>query len=161
MAPSLALLTLLNLTPAEHEVQLVNENVEKLDSDWDADLVGITVTLDVMPRAMAIAGEFRKRGVPVVAGGIHVTCRPEDCLPHFDAICAGPAERVWARIISDVEKKRLQREYRDMEGFHGYEIASPDYRFAGGGKYLYTNPSTGSNVYPIYCSICFIVNMAS
>ena len=155
MAPSLALLTLINITPAEHKVRLVNENVEKLDSDCAADLVGITVTLDVMPRAMAIAGEFRKRGVPVVAGGIHVTCRPEDCLPHFDAICVGPAERVWARIISDVEKKRLQREYRDMEGFHGYEIASPDYRFAGGGKYLYTNVVTTSRGCPNRCAFCY------
>jgi len=155
MAPSLALLTLLNITPAGHEVRLANENVERLDTDWDADLVGITVTLDVMPRAAMIAETFRRRGVPVVAGGIHVTCRPEDCLPHFDAICVGPAERVWARIISDAKEGRLKREYRDMDDFRGYEIASPHYRFDGGGKYLYTNVVTASRGCPNRCAFCY------
>ena len=97
MSPSLALLTLLHLTPAEHETIMVNENIEKLQYEYDVDLVGITVTLDIMPRACLIAAKFQSRGIPVVAGGIHVTCCPEDCLPHFNAICIGPAERVWKK----------------------------------------------------------------
>ena len=142
MAPSLALLTLMNISPAEHEIILLNENIEHIDFSRTVDLVGITVTLDVMPRAKAIAEAFRMRSVPVVAGGIHVTCFPEGCLPYFDAICVGPAERVWARIITDAGERRLLREYRDMEGFRGHEVVSPLYRFAGNGKYLYTNVVT-------------------
>jgi len=155
MAPSLALLTLMNITPAGHEVRLTNENVETLDFSRIPDLVGITVTLDVMPRAKAIAEEFRKRGVPVVAGGIHVTCSPEDCISHFDSICVGPAERVWARIIADAGKRRLLREYRDLEGFSGREAASPLYRFAGSAKYLYTNVVTTSRGCPNRCAFCY------
>ena len=43
MAPSLALLTLINISPAEHEVILLNENIEHIDFSRTVDLVGITV----------------------------------------------------------------------------------------------------------------------
>jgi radical SAM superfamily enzyme YgiQ (UPF0313 family) len=155
MSPSLALLTLMNLTPAGHEVRMVNENAERLDYDCGADLVGITVTLDVMPRACRIAEAFRRRGVPVVAGGIHITCCPEDSAGHFDAICIGPAERVWGRIVADAEAKRLKREYVDMEGFHGGEIAAPLYGWGGQRKYLYTNVVVTSRGCPNRCSFCY------
>ena len=155
MAPSLALLTLMGLTPKEHEVILVNENIESIDYGVKAGLVGITVTLDVMPRACRIAEEFRKRGVAVVAGGIHVTCSPEDCLPHFDAICVGAAERVWARIVCDAAKGALQKVYQDMEGFGGEEIASPLYEMADKSSYLYTNVVTTSRGCPNRCDFCY------
>jgi len=155
MAPSLALLTLMNLTPAEHEVFMINENTENLPYNYNADLVGVTVTLDVMPRAKAIAEEFRGRGIPVVAGGIHVTCCPDDCRPFFDAICVGPAERVWTRIIADAKDGRLIREYHDMEGFRGDEIVSPLYQWAGNAKYLYTNVVTTSRGCPNRCAFCY------
>ncbi len=155
MSPSLALLTLQTLTPEEHEVMLVNENVQVLDLGCRVDLVGITVTLDVMPRACQIAAAFRSRGIPVVAGGIHVTCSPEDCLAHFDAICVGPAERVWARILRDAQVGRLQKEYADWQGLRGEEIASPRYGAAERGRYLYTNVVLTSRGCPNRCSFCY------
>jgi len=155
MAPSLALLTLLGLTPGGHEAEIVNENAGKIDFDCKADLVGITVTLDVMPRACRIAAEFRRRGVPVVAGGIHVTCCPEECLPHFDALCIGPAERVWASIVDDAREGRLRQTYCDMEDFRGEEIASPQYHHADAKRYLYTNVITTSRGCPNRCSFCY------
>jgi len=155
MSPSLALLTLLNLTPNGHETKIINENIEKIDFDYGADLVGVTVTLDVMPRACRIAAGFMTRGVPVVAGGIHVACCPEDCLPHFSAICVGPAERVWKQIIRDAEAGRLHRQYSDMDGFKGDEIVSPKYGGVGQSKYLYTNVVSTSRGCPNRCSFCY------
>ncbi len=155
MSPSMALLTLANLTPAEHEVTIINENVERIHYDADVDLIGITITLDVMPRAIQIAAEFQKRGIPVIAGGIHVTCCPEDCLGYFDAICVGPAERVWARIIHDVQVKELQKEYCDMENFSGDEIVPPRYNHADSNNYLYTNIVLTSRGCPNRCSFCY------
>jgi radical SAM superfamily enzyme YgiQ (UPF0313 family) len=155
MSPSLALLTLMSLTPDEHEVKLMNENSERLDLMCDTDLVGITVTLDVMPRATAISELFRKRGIPVVAGGIHVTCCPEVCRPHFDAICIGPAERVWQRMVADAATDCLQKEYRDFRGFQGCEIVSPLYSRVETKKYLYTNIVTTSRGCPNRCAFCY------
>lgn len=155
MAPSLALLTLLRLTPEGHEAVIVNENIEEVDYHYDAGLVGITVTLDVMPRAVRIAQEFQKRGIPVVAGGIHITCCPEECAPYFDAICVGAAERVWARMIGDAENGMLQKVYHDMKNFSGAEIASPAYDQIDTGKYLYTNVVTTSRGCPNRCDFCY------
>ncbi|MCL1828960.1 MAG: B12-binding domain-containing radical SAM protein [Oscillospiraceae bacterium] len=155
MSPSLALLTLMNLTPDEHEASMINENAETINYDCGADLVGITVTLDVLPRAIKIAEEFRERGVPVIAGGIHVTCSPKDCLPHFDAICIGPAERVWAKIICDAQEGCLQKEYCDIKNFCGDEIISPAYDRIDRRKYLYTNVILTSRGCPNRCSFCY------
>jgi radical SAM superfamily enzyme YgiQ (UPF0313 family) len=156
MSPSLALLTLINLTPNGHEILMISENIGSLiDYNCKTDLVGITITLDVMPRACQIAAEFKKRGIPVVVGGIHVTCCPEDCSPHFDAICIGPAERVWAKIIHDAERGCLQKQYCDMNGFCGDEISSPKYSHIEQNKYLYTNVVLTSRGCPNRCSFCY------
>lgn len=155
MSPSLALLTLMRLTPQGHEIVLVNENVQAVDLACEAQLVGITVTLDVMPRAIEIARAFRARGIPVVAGGIHVTCAPQTCLPHFDAICIGAAERVWQKMIADAQDGCLQQVYHDMENFTGAEIASPLYREADKKSYLYTNVISTSRGCPNKCSFCY------
>ena len=155
MSPSLALLTLLSLTPDEHETIIINENAENIDYDCGADLVGITVTLDVMPRACQITAEFRRRGIPVVAGGIHVICCPEECLPHFSAICIGPAERVWAKIIHDAQTGCLRQEYCDTKDFRGNEIVSPMYNSIDKKKYLYTNVILTSRGCTNRCSFCY------
>lgn len=155
LSPSLALLTLMRLTPEDHEVVMVNENIENIDYNCEADLVGITITLDVFPRACHIAEKFRKRGVVVVAGGIHVTSSPEDCLPYFDAICIGAAERVWAHIIEDAAGNKLQKIYHDMVNFRGDEIASPMYEKINKSKYLYTNVISTSRGCPNRCDFCY------
>jgi len=153
MSPSFALLTLVNLTPDEHDVIIVNENIERINFNCNVDLVGITVTLDVMPRAREIAAQFQKRGIPVVAGGIHITCDPNDCEPYFDAICIGPAERVWTKIIRDVQNNHLQKIYCDMKEFHGEEIISPVNKINN--QYLITNAVLISRGCPNRCSFCY------
>ena len=61
MAPSLALLTLINLTPEKYEIFIVNENIEEIDFNADVDLVGISVTVDVFNRAVEIAKKFKRK----------------------------------------------------------------------------------------------------
>jgi len=155
MSPSLALLTLVSLTPDGNEIIIVNENVEKINYDCDVDLVGITITLDVMPRACQIASRFQNRGIPVIAGGIHVTCCPDDCLPHFNAICIGPAERVWAKVINDAGTGQLKQKYCDMKDFRGDEIVSPALGNIECKKYLYTNVLLTSRGCPNRCGFCY------
>ncbi|MGI1657543.1 MAG: B12-binding domain-containing radical SAM protein [Desulfitobacterium sp.] len=155
MSPSLALLTLLSLTPEGHEVILINENMEEIQDHVDVGMVGITITLDVMPRAVEIAQRFRRLGIPVVAGGIHITSNPEECLQHFDAICIGAAERVWADMIKDAAQGRLQQVYHDMDNFRGEEILSPAYHRIDKSRYLYTNVILTSRGCPNRCDFCY------
>ena len=155
MAPSLALLTLANLTPKEHEVIIENENVESINFDEKVDLVAITVTVDVMNRAIEIAKEFRKRSVKVVAGGIHITADPKGAYGYFDAICVGMAERIWQRILFDAQNDSLKEIYNDMLSISGQEIVSPDYDIIDNSKYLYTNIISTSRGCPFECDFCY------
>ena len=155
MAPSLALLTLANLTPKEHEVIIENENVESINFDEKVDLVAITVTVDVMNRAIEIAKEFRKRSVKVVAGGIHITADPKGAYGYFDAICVGMAERIWQRILFDAQNDSLNEIYNGMLSISGQEIVSPDYDIIDNSKYLYTNIISTSRGCPFECDFCY------
>jgi radical SAM superfamily enzyme YgiQ (UPF0313 family) len=155
MSPSLALLTIANLTPKEHEVIIENENIEKIDFEEYVDLVAITVTVDVMNRAIEISKEFQNRGVTVISGGIHITADPEGALNSFDAICVGMAERVWTKILKDKENNSLKKIYHDMEDIAGKEIVSPDYYIIDNKKYLYTNIISTSRGCPFKCDFCY------
>ena len=127
MAPPLGLLTIANLLRGDHKVALENENIERIQYDRP-DIVGISVTVDVLPRAIEIAHEFRKQGAIVVAGGIHITTAPET-IPEdaFDVLCIGAAEGTWPDIIRDYQKGTLKSVYRCARPLQGSEIVPPAY----------------------------------
>lgn len=99
------------LTPAQHDVRIVDENVEPLDFDDDATLIGISFMTAIAHRAYEIAREFRSRGKTVVGGGYHPTLLPADASPHFDALVLGDAEGAWQQLLHDYETGRLQALY--------------------------------------------------
>jgi radical SAM superfamily enzyme YgiQ (UPF0313 family) len=100
------------LTPAEHEVMIVDEAFAPDDPDQDVDLVGITVMTDLVVPAYRIAAGYRRRGVRVVMGGIHPTVLPDEALQHADAVVAGEGETLWPRVVADAAAGNLQRLYR-------------------------------------------------
>lgn len=108
----LALPTLAALTPSDVEVVLTDENVESINFDEKVDLVGITGMTCVIPRSYEIADEFRKRGVPVVMGGIHVSMLSEEAIQHCDSVVIGEAEEIWEQVLRDAQKNDLQKFYK-------------------------------------------------
>ena len=139
LAPSLGLLTLAALTPPEHQTVIADENVRKLDLTDDPDLVGISANVDSATRAYEIADAYRRRGIPVVGGGIHISSVPEEAARHFDAICVGNAERVWVDILRDAEAGRLRPAYQATAQLDGAEIPIPRRDLVRAGDYLFTN----------------------
>ncbi|MCX6348051.1 MAG: DUF4070 domain-containing protein [Candidatus Aureabacteria bacterium] len=111
LVPSETLTAIAAATPPQHEVVVVDENVQRLDLDDTPDLVGITVYTFLAPRAYKIADSYRSRGIHVVLGGLHVTGVPGDALNHADTIFIGEAEVLWARFLSDLERGNAQRIY--------------------------------------------------
>lgn len=96
MAPPLGLLTIVNLLRREHRVAVENENVQDIVYDDKPDIVGISVTVDTLPRAVEIAERFRDKGSIVAAGGIHITTAAWTVPPgSFDVLCIGAAEGTW------------------------------------------------------------------
>src|SRR5262245_54746989 len=109
----LSLLVLAGLTSPEWEVTVVDENLGK--PDYAAlprpDLVGITAFTSQATRAYAVSAEFRRRGIPVVMGGIHATMCVQEALEHADCVVTGEAESVWSRVLEDVRRGHLERLY--------------------------------------------------
>ena len=111
MMPQLALNLLEGLTPDEHEVTTIEEEVDTIDLDADCDLVGLSCMTSNAPRAYHLADEFKKRGKTVVMGGVHPTVRPEEALEHADSVVIGEAEDVWEDLLNDFKYGRLKKKY--------------------------------------------------
>ena len=107
----LAIPTLIGLTPSKHDIRVFDENIEDIDYDWEADLVGISVRTMFAKRAYHISETFRKRGVKTVLGGIHPSMCPEEALQYCDSVVIGEAEDVWGLLLQDAEEDRLQKSY--------------------------------------------------
>lgn len=155
MSPPLGLYTIVSILRNDHKVVVQNENVEEIEYDTP-DLVGITVSLDVLPAAIAISARFRSRNVPVVVGGVHVTTAyntiPQEA---FDAICIGPAEGTWPDIMSDLAKGALKSVYRCTNSLSGKDIVPPAYDLIPKDKYLYSNIIHTSRGCPFKCDFCY------
>lgn len=110
----LSLTSLAALTRDQTDVDytLVDESVDPVPMDADADLVGISVLTGTAPRAYALADHFRGRGIPVVLGGIHVTLLPEEAKRFGDSIVVGMAELTWPQVVRDLRAGSLKPEYR-------------------------------------------------
>ena len=89
MLPQLALHILEGLTPSEHTVKTVEEEIEDLNMDEECDLVGISCMTSNAPRAYYLAQEFRKKGKTVVMGGVHPTILPEEAMLYADSVMTG------------------------------------------------------------------------
>ena len=113
--PNLALPTVAGLTPAGHEVVLCDENVESIDFDTDADLVGVTGFAVHKRRIFEIAEAFRRRGKLVAAGGPFATLCPEELRGKVDVLFVGEAEYTWPRFLRDYADGAWQAEYRQDE----------------------------------------------
>ena len=103
------------LTPPEHDVRIIDENVEPLDLDTECDVVGITFMTALAPRAYEIAAHFRRQGKVVVAGGYHPTLAPQDCAPHFDAVVTGDAGGSWQQLLADIRNGGVKKVYRSAQ----------------------------------------------
>ena len=67
--PPMALPLLAAITPPEVQVRLIDEAVEDVDLNLEADLVGLSAMTPTSSRAYALADHFRSRGMKVVMGG--------------------------------------------------------------------------------------------
>lgn len=108
----IGLLTVAALSPDWVDPVFIDENHEEVDLTADYDLVGITAMAQQAPRAYEIAAAFRKRGIPVVIGGVHATVLPDEAREHADAVVVGEAEPVWGPLMEDFRAGRLRPLYR-------------------------------------------------
>lgn len=155
MSPPLGLLTIANMFYKEHSVIIENENIEDINFEEDVDIVGISITVDVLPRAIKIAEKFRKRGVIVVAGGIQITACPDSAKEYFDVLSIGMAEKTWFDIINDYKNGQLKKVYTCSGDIKGSDIIPPAYNLIDNKAYLYSNIVCTSRGCPFKCDFCY------
>jgi radical SAM superfamily enzyme YgiQ (UPF0313 family) len=117
MLPPASLPLLAALTPSEHRITLVDENVEEIDFDLcaRADIVGLTGMNVQRNRSRAILAELKRRGIFTVVGGAWVTVKEDDFDGLADVVFIGEAEDTWPQFLTEWGEGRHGRRYEQAE----------------------------------------------
>lgn len=152
--PPLGLATLAGYFSPDDEVVLQDQHVEELDLDDTPDLVCIQVYITNAYRAYKIADSYRRRGVWVVLGGLHVTSLPNEAAGHADTVILGPGEEAFPRFVSDFRQHKAGKVYMARER----QIADiPPVRrdLIKRSKYFVPNSLVVSRGCPHHCDFCY------
>lgn len=152
--PPLGLATLAGYLGPEDRAVLVDEHVERLDTEDRPDIVAIETYVTSARRCYEIADRYRARGVYVILGGLHVTSLPREAAIHADTIVLGPAEDAWPRFLADYRNGRPRRVYRsnrrDLAG-----LPLPRRDLIKTQNYLVPNSIVISRGCPHSCDFCY------
>jgi radical SAM superfamily enzyme YgiQ (UPF0313 family) len=96
----------------QYEVVLTDENIEPIDFDLKADMVGVSAMTSYVNRGYEIADQFRAKGVPVVMGGVHPSFMPQEALKHADAVVIGEVELVIDKMLDDLRQGSMKGTYK-------------------------------------------------
>lgn len=112
--PSLGLLTLAGMTPAEHEIEYIEvADIRRFEDAKLAgfDLVAISSFSAQVKEGYELARRCAARGTLLVIGGLHVTSRPDEPAAYGAAAMVGEGEVVWHEILTDAVAGRLKARY--------------------------------------------------
>ena len=128
-------------------------NYEKIDSDY----ILITSMSATVSRAYELADFFKEKGKKVFIGGLHVSFKPEEALPHCDKVVCGEGENVLFDLMNGKSKNNIIKgsPVLDLDS-----IPMPDYSLVEG---MDRNPSVVSVVTsrgcPYNCKFCSLKAM--
>src|ERR1700753_257943 len=120
----------------QYEVVLTDENIEPIDFDLKADLVGISAMTSYVNRGYEIADQFRHKGVPVVMGGVHPSFMPQEALKHCDAVVVGEVELVIDKLLDDLEHGSMRGTYKSDKLHPMVGLKMPRYDLLKKGRYV-------------------------
>lgn len=109
--PPLGLATLAAYCSPDDEIELQDEHVEELFIHDNPDLVVIQVYITNAFRSYKLADHYRKKGVYVCLGGLHVSSLPEEAAVHADSIFIGPGEDIFPEFLKDFRNKAPRKVY--------------------------------------------------
>ena len=157
LMPSLTMPYIAALTPSEFTVEIIDDHVDDINFDSDADIIGITSIYTQISRAYQIADEFRKKRKKVIFGGFHAAACPEEVLEHCDSIVIGEAEYIWESVLEDFKKGELKRAYKAQK-FHDLQnLPVPRFDLLRQNAYwLPFRPVQTSRGCPYSCEFCSV-----
>lgn len=150
--PPLSLGVVAALTPADWEVEVIDENFDEF-SFREADVVGITAFTSAANRAYEIAAIYRAKKIPVIMGGIHASMCSEEALQFVDAVVVGEVESVWEEVLADALSGQLKPIYKgSWEGLN--QLQKPR-RDIYSNEYLFASVQTSRGC-PMDCDFCSV-----
>ncbi len=154
--PSLGLLTLAGMTPSKHEIEYIEipdlKNIDELPQGFD--LVAISSYSAQIDEAYDLASRYKKSNVPVVIGGPHVSCLPQEAIEYCDSVSIGEGELVWLDILADCEKGKLKPYYGSLENsFDLADAPMPAFELLDISKYNRLTVQTSRGC-PHKCEFC-------
>lgn len=140
----ITLTTLAALASSDPDVEyrLIDESVQRVPLDADVDLVAISVLTGTARRAYALADHFRRRQIPVVLGGVHVTLLPDEARQFADCIVVGMAERTWPQLVQDFKAGSMRSEYVEPPSLEEFYPGVPTPRWDLQDNLRYNMPFT-------------------
>ncbi len=156
--PIAALPLLAALTPAEHRVTLIDENVEEIDFDLctKADIVGLTGMTVQRFRMTDILTQLKRRGCFTVVGGPWVTAQEDYFGELSDVIFVGEAEDVWPKFLADWTRREHAARYEQAERTDMTKVPVPRHDLMKM-KYYALGTVQFSRGCPFTCEFCDII----
>lgn len=146
---------LASLLPRHWQIELTHEMARDVDLDMDVDVVFISTMDFCAPHARDTARAFRRRGIPVIVGGLYATLNPDYFNTDGITVVVGEAEPVLPAILDDLQHRRLQPIYRAGRPADLAEIPPPRYDLV---ERSFTVPMgyEATRGCPFTCSFCVL-----
>jgi radical SAM superfamily enzyme YgiQ (UPF0313 family) len=156
--PVASLPLLAALTPPEHRVTILDENVEPLDFDRiaRADIVGLTGMSVQRGRMRDILRELKRREVFAVVGGPWVSVNERYFGDLAQTIVVGEAEDTWPRFLEDWRRGRPCARYEQTERTDMTSVPVPRYGLLDMQHYLFGSIQFSRGC-PFQCEFCDII----
>lgn len=156
--PTACLPLLAALTPNNHQVTLMDENVADLDFDRiaKADIVGLTGMSVQRFRMKEILDELKRLGKFVVIGGPWVTVREDYFGDLTDVIFIGEAEDTWPQFLNDWQTGNYQKRYEQSQKTDMTKVPCPRYDLIAANRYVFGSIQISRGC-PFQCEFCDII----
>lgn len=160
--PSLGLLTLASHTPDNWEVvykELDNnteQEIQEIESE-KPDIVAFSSLTARINETYNLTTRFKKSGIKVVIGGLHVSAMPDEAMRFADSVIQGEGELIWSKLLADFENNNLKPFYSSLTDkeniFHLHLAKVPRYELLDISKYNRLTIQTTRGC-PLHCSFC-------
>lgn len=160
--PSLGLLTLAAYAPENWEV--IYKELDNYSEDEIAEILNEKPNIIAFSSLTAriyetyeLSDRFRKSGITVVIGGLHVSALPEEAKKHADVIVQGEGEIIWETLLNDYINKTLKPLYSSLNDssyvFQFQNSKIPKYELLDISKYNRLTIQTTRGC-PYHCNFC-------
>jgi radical SAM superfamily enzyme YgiQ (UPF0313 family) len=158
--PPAGLLLLAALTPGDHEVTIMDENIGPIDFDRcaRADLVGLTGMIVQRHRMREIMTELKQLGILVAVGGPWISVEEAYFGALIDHIFIGEAEETWPRFLEDLANGRAERRYEQADRTDMHRVPPPRLDLVNLDHYAFASVQFTRGC-PFTCEFCDIIVM--